>query len=437
MRKGARAFKMILPALLALSILSLLSTSVLAGGGMMQGQSAPGNGIQAGAGGMGGPGNGMWKDQSGYMNGGGHQNAQQMQETMQFMMGNGMKMGFFGRLNYSDGVAEGRFIAFHLNESTGVITDYQMKRNSVLVNVFDSLSVDGFIPTNISTYGSVMSIRNASVIIIIHDNPTAMFHVVANGTVQVTMDLASGLNVSSIPSPYDSAEVLDHALLVHGKGVHALIGTDHTSLNISGTPLDYVVKAQLADDHLMFRSKPLLVRHHWMHEDALERALERHRLGAEMSLMVYQGNALYETMEYDRALSLQVIKAERNRIQLQVSSDEHQGKVILVNLDRDTLDVIKGTPTVRLDGSSIRQTSNPLEVLEANGSTAGDAVYCIVSSGDVAQVMVYVPSFSTHEISIESALPLDQVAGLAGIMAVGGALAVIAVAALVLVRRKG
>jgi hypothetical protein len=64
-------------------------------------------------------------------------------------------------------------------------------------------------------------------------------------------------------------------------------------------------------------------------------------------------------------------------------------------------------------------------------------VYCIVSSGDVTQVMVYVPSFSTHEISIESALPLDQVAGLAGIMAVGGALAVIAVAALVLVRRKG
>ncbi|MCX6652634.1 MAG: ice-binding family protein [Methanomassiliicoccales archaeon] len=56
MRKGARAFKMILPALLALSILSLLSASILAGGGMMQGQSAPGKSIRAGAGGMDGPG---------------------------------------------------------------------------------------------------------------------------------------------------------------------------------------------------------------------------------------------------------------------------------------------------------------------------------------------------------------------------------------------
>jgi hypothetical protein len=93
--------------------------------------------------------------------------------------------------------------------------------------------------------------------------------------------------------------------------------------------------------------------------------------------------------------------------------------------------------TVTLDGNSIRQTQNPLEVLSASGSLNSDAVYCIESTDNGSQILVYIPSFSTHVLDLSSVPPLASILSVTGLLAILGAMVAVGAAAFLLLRRKG
>ncbi|MEM0448496.1 MAG: hypothetical protein QW520_01560, partial [Methanomassiliicoccales archaeon] len=107
-----------------------------------------------------------------------------------------------------------------------------------------------------------------------------------------------------------------------------------------------------------------------------------------------------------------------------------------INVDDTALEAEGREIKARIDGKDVRITSDPLEVLSAEGSNPEDAVFCVRSAGGVSQLMIYVPSFSTHQIEISSIGPLDVLTSMEGALALVGAAALIIMAAIVLVRRR-
>jgi hypothetical protein len=166
-------------------------------------------------------------------------------------------------------------------------------------------------------------------------------------------------------------------------------------------------------------------------------AIIQNRMACELSLMVRNGNAMYDIMEYQHQFRMRVMEAERNRVVIEVSSPNHEGKVILMNMDMQTMETKNGQMTVKLDGADVRWTANPLDVLYATGSNSSDTLYTVLNGGETSQLLIYVPSFSVHVLSVQSVIPGMEIFGIAGIAAGLAALAVVgAAAAVIFVRRK-
>ncbi len=433
--------KIITSVLAGIMTLTAVAAVASADGGMMGGDGMMGGQAGNGNGGMGGnhmwnwSEQNMWQDGMGYM----HGHDGNAQEHMQWMMQECRKMGIFSLLSYSDGVADGYFISFLLNESTGTVSEYNMKTGTGSVEVFDSITIAGFDPYAPRVQGAVMLLNNETVQTIIHDNPTGMFHVVANNTpTAVSFKLAEGVSVSQVILGSEDAPLGNReAVIVSKDVVQGVITTDDGSLTVESGDAGTFVNITFVDDHAMFRARPVFAHGNMNNNQAVLQAVVQDRIGCEISLMVRDGSTMYEVMEYQHQFRLRVLDAERNRITLQVSSEDPAGKVVLMTMDRQTLETRNAELAVMIDGVAVAQTSNPLDVLYASGSAPEDAVFTVLQDGETSQFLVYVPSFSTHSLSIESVVLGADLLGLAGIVAVIGAVAVVGVASVMLFRRKG
>ena len=422
----------IAPSLVAVMFVSLFAAVVSADGGM-SGQGGMGMTDQSGND-MGMSGH-MWKDGTGFMNGDG----QDMQERMQEMMQEGKKYALFDQFSYANGSADGYFVAFRLNETTGTITDYSLKTEDGPVLIFESIGIADFAPADPEVHGAVMLFGNETIQIIVHDNPTGMYHVVANNTeATVSFKIAEGMNVTQISlGPGNEPSDQRNALMISNNDVEGIITTDDGSIVVENGLSGTYINVTFVDDHAMFRAKPTFPHRHMHDEQAMLEAIVRNRMACEISLIVRNGSAMYDIMEYQHQFRMTVTQAEQNRITLQVSSEDHAGKVILMNMDRLTMETKNGQVTVKIDGKGVRASTNPLEVLYASGSSDEDAVYTVLQNADSSQLLVYVPSFSTHVLSIESLIPGAEIFGIAGIAAVIGAVVVVGSAATVLfIKRK-
>ena len=427
----------------AICLLSFAPSAVLAQGNGQNGSDDGGRGN--GNGSDHGP---QWKDASGSDDGNnGKGNDHDGQEGVE----EGYRKHFFGHFNLTDGVADGKFITFAFDESSGDVSDYALRSNSGEVTFFDSIQIIGFAPSSVSLHGSVMLVRNASVQAIIHDNPTGMFHVVSNETnTTVSFLLASGMNALPLSPEVEEereqerendmvSEDVDHhlavAVAIIGNGAYGVIATDEGNITIDATSHGTYVNVTISYDHAMFRAKPVFSHHH-MNEDAILQAISEGRVAGEISLVLRDGVTSYDTMEYRNQFRIQLLSAERDRIQLRVEDQEHRGQVVILNIDKGTFDSQKGELRLELDGATIKATTNPLEVLYADGSAPSDAVYCVIESDGVSQFLVYVPSFSVHQLSVSSLGPMDALLSLMGIVAIVGALALVAVAGFLMLKRK-
>jgi hypothetical protein len=408
----------------AVGLLAVVPAAVLADGN--------GNGNGSGQGSDDRQGN-QWKDQSGYLNG---RPEDIGQERVQKMLAQSAGHGFFGGFNLTDGVADGRFITFTLDTTSGEVADYALRNGTGVVTVFDSIQIPGLEVQDLDVHGSVMLVSNDTLQVILHDNPTGMFHVVANSTnVSVCFLLSSAMAATLLP-PADDGNDNRTVVSIYGQGILGLIATDQGEVTLEQTAQGTYVNVTVSQDHVMFRARPVFSHHH-MHGSALLEAISGGRVAGEMSLMVMDGVASYDTMEYQKGFTMQLMSAEKNRLRFMVQSEEHAGKVVVINVDQGTIDPVNRELQVRIDGAEVRMTSNPLEVLYAEGSGSSDAACCIVSSEGTQQVLLYVPSFSTHEVTLTSVGPLDALFTTGGLLAMAGAAALVVVAAIVLTRRRG
>jgi hypothetical protein len=339
---------------------------------------------------------------------------------------------FFGRFDLMDGVAEGKFITFDVDESSGAVTDFALWNGVSRVLLFDSVQILGFEPVNIKAQGSVLLMHNETVQVIVHDNPTGMIRIISSKSINVSFLLAQGTGAHPSSIIDDSRFA---AVSVVGKARMGTFVTDEGGFNIESTNHGTYVNITLDNDGMVFKAQPFLSNCR-ISEEAITTAISEGRVAGEISLLVREGLVGYDTMEYRGQFRIQLLSAEMNRIRIQVQDQESSGKVMVLNVDNRTLDTYTRQVSVHLDGSAVRSTANPLEVLYAQGSEDDQAVYCLIKGNGTNQILIYVPSFSVHELAVTSAGPMDVLLSTTGIAAILCAIASVGVASFLLAKRR-
>jgi len=373
----------------------------------------------------------MWHDDMQYMNG--QVQSQEAMEQAMEMLQEGKRKGLFAALTYSDGMAIGGYISFQIDETTGTINDYTILTESEDITIFEGIEIQDFDVQDLRVQGSVFQVSNETIQVIVHDNPTGMFHAVSNDTgMTISFRVAEGIQISDgVPECLGCDDF--ESVLVYSDEFYGILYTDEGTITVDSDGDDNYINITTAKDHVIFRMKPVFS-HNGM-DDQIMQAMMKNRIAGEISLIVRDGCAVTNTMEYQNHFRIRAMEAEQNRIVLQVSSENHEGKVVIVNMDRETLRTQDREIEVRLDGLGVEPTDNPLEVLYASGAEMDDCRYMLVETEDSVQLLVYVPSFSTHLLSIESILPGEEIFGLPGVLAIVGAVSIVGVAA-VFIRKK-
>lgn len=110
---------------------------------------------------------------------------------------------------------------------------------------------------------------------------------------------------------------------------------------------------------------------------------------------VHEKNGTDEVFEEGMSIKAKLI--ESNKMHFEVSANFSKGRVVIIDVDNEQIDEL-GNYTVLFDGVSI-ELEELDNVLGANGSKA---VYAVITGDNTTQVLVWIPYFSTHTISIET-----------------------------------
>jgi hypothetical protein len=130
----------------------------------------------------------------------------------------------------------------------------------------------------------------------------------------------------------------------------------------------------------------------------IEDAKTNHAIAAEIEI----GNGNVDHKSIDNNIVVQTTNSSANSVNITVSATNQTGpKVILVNLNSTTIDVssIKYLH-VLYDGKVITPEDNVDQVL--NTTSSDDPHYSILITSNGAQVLISIPHFSTHTITLDS-----------------------------------
>lgn len=309
----------------------------------------------------------------------------------------------FGEITYSDGEASGYFIEFNYDEETGRITDYQVRTGETYIEVFRWIELVGFSPEGMMVQGAVLNQYNDTARMIVHNNPTAMIHVAVNSSsVELSMALADGLEVADIEPAGD----LDAAVRLDTDSLHAVIGVSNGTLTVDEVGNVTLVNITVNEGQAFFRARPFFTMMGVENEELIENAIMNGKIAAEVALMYRDGNGICIEQTYHHQFRMQVLSLNQNRIQLEVSAENHEGKVLMLKFDRETFNASGGIK-VTIDGNEVKSSTTIDGVLEASGSEIEDARYYIYDNGQEYVLLTYIPSFSTHTLAIETASGTD------------------------------
>ena len=93
--------------------------------------------------------------------------------------------------------------------------------------------------------------------------------------------------------------------------------------------------------------------------------------------------------------------ATKERVEITVGSALHEGKTLIVSLDPDTIPgMAKGKATIRFDGEIVGQASSYADILDPSDD-GGVAEYFVLAGEAGTQVLVSIPHFSVHTVTLE------------------------------------
>jgi hypothetical protein len=96
-----------------------------------------------------------------------------------------------------------------------------------------------------------------------------------------------------------------------------------------------------------------------------------------------------------------VTAATKARVDITVSSALDTGQTLLVSLDPDTIPgMAKGKASIRFDGEAVAQAASYADILDPNDD-GGAAEYFVLAGEAGTQVLVSIPYFSVHTVTLE------------------------------------
>ncbi len=373
--------------------------------------------------------------------------------------------------NASTGMVTGRFASFNVNPTTGVISQYtDVAQNAT---VFTSIEATGngtigynnpnpsFFSGQPVVAGGVFYSANNTVVYQMHDNPSLVQNVyLSNGTLSYTV--APGLNISvyrpqstdvehenlnstsvnytgvSLGSQFDvhasSTIVLIHnstfrsSLFVHGADVSVNNTTGVISINTTGVA------------HVTFVAPPGLQELEHPVASAVQYAINHGRLAALVVLGSAGNYSSNLSVSYNSSMQVNVQNVSTGSITVKVGSLNHEGTNFAIFVPNNVISN-NSQITLKFDNQVITLSGSMNSVVNATSTTQASFYYVNVTGGTL--VIVHVPHFSQHTITISSATTGTSPTGTASLpphmglyLALGAFVAIAAVAGIVLSRRK-
>lgn len=375
------------------------------------------------------------------------------------------------------GLVNGTFVGFNFNSTTGVVRNFTANSYGNL-RIFNEISASGngslgsskYLPVfndgNYSILGSLFLYANSTYVLVMHNNPTLNTGALLNnGTMKFA--LAAGFNVTelhlsagtetsmnaSVASSNSSVfmnETLDlnenvqassTAYLIHGNGLRGFLyigGANGTSYN-NTTHVIEVSANSSSVAHITFVAPPGLQKIPSADVAPLEYAIEHGRIAAELSIENMGKGAVNFSTFFNNSLRINVTSAGSGKVSMIVSSTQHLGTNIAIFVNSSFL-TSTGKIYVYFDGKLATQLSGAGAAL--NVSSSVNAYYAAVPENGGYLVIVHIPHFSTHNVTVSSTPegPVSSLPGNLSYLDLGIIAAVIVVlvagSAIVYTRRK-
>ncbi len=354
----------------------------------------------------------------------------------------GHEYGELGAFNYTAGTATGKFVDFKINPENGAISDYSVNGSAV----FSSVSYENTTQGSVSVHGATLMymgfgaklnwskqnwsnpgsmFKTSWTMVSAHDAPAGVLHIVQFGENKIIYTLAQGENAKITGN---------HTISVSGAVSGMIIHTG--TAKISGNSIYITLGINEFDfgNMKMRGGSALFISNYAWHfgqelRNKVMNAIAQGKVGGEM--MVHGQNS--EFMNYTYGFHAQIQAQEKNKVSVKVSSEEHEGKVVIMDINKSSMQYdSQHKIIVKIDGKEIKMTDD-------NSVFAGgtEGKYAVVDNGNYVTVMVYIPHFSEHSVDVESQPnALGEItANPLLIGAVAAAVILVIVAAIIVVKR--
>ena len=163
----------------------------------------------------------------------------------------------------------------------------------------------------------------------------------------------------------------------------------------------------------------------------IQQGIENGTVVMECNMTKKDGNMYVYSNEYEKGLSVEVGEQNKYKLQLRVSAEFKEGKVLVLNIDENAFQV-KNSEKLRVmfDGKEINK-GNIEDVIDGEGV---EAQYAAAIGEDGGQYIVYIPHFSEHVITLEIIGVTESEAASFISAAIGAAFLTIIVLILIVVR---
>lgn len=329
----------------------------------------------------------------------------------------------FGGLDLDLGRLDGAFLNLTIEETTGALLNLTVQKPFGSVIVFRTVTASTAATGLASVDGSMFTFENSAVAISLHNNPAVgLVHTARLQDITIEYELAAGMSAVVEPgSVYLSGNGLRGRVAAFGEASVAIVG-DRVVVSLSaGTSSAF--RVLMVDGESVAGA---------IDQMSISDAFGEDQVAAESFLISLEGAVLSDDIRY-LPVSVSSRLLGSGIVEVTVESDLPVGNSIALYLHEGVLDGRHREPLViELDGAPLQPASSADEALMATASTVH-----VSAAPDGALIIAHIDSSSTHTLLIRAPNPLPLFpTDLFGSAMLGAAIAFVAVAALLGVRRR-
>ncbi|MHC1679870.1 MAG: hypothetical protein AB9860_01285 [Methanomassiliicoccales archaeon] len=332
-----------------------------------------------------------------------------------------------GSVTYDEGLGEGKHIFFDLNETTGLISDYGINTSDGRKVLIDNVSLEGFVPSELEFLGSLVKMSDDNSSLTMHDNPTGLMHAKMKKITNINLELAGNLTVIE-QMESDGEEEVAYQLIVSDNVTRGVIISDRPFEIFDN---DTVIETECKD--LLIRFLPQVDPERGWVEEVLMDAVEDGRISAEVFLAINEEGAGSDIVPYDTNIQVEVLSVKQNRFQIGTGMENPDGMLLLVHVEKDIVEMVEGRLQVELEGTDLQPVQNFMVLIYEHPE---EPSYAVIDDGDANQMLIYLPSTTLGEVTVEGIGPWAALLTPAGIIVTVGSIALVLIAGFMAFRKR-